>query len=731
MCTGRGKRGQPVTGSSGLLFGFKRRHRTILQTETAECGLACLAMIAEYHGCSTDLASLRRRFLVSAKGARLTSLISIAERLHLGCRAVRAELDALEHLTLPCILHWNFQHYVVLRAVGAKSITISDPAKGERRVPMVEVSRSFTGVALELWPDPEFKAQEKGESIGVRDLAGQVTGLRRSLGQILVFALVLEVLAITSPFFMQWVIDNVLLSRDIGLLAMLALAFGLLMVVQQLIGFVRSWALISLGATANVQWRANVFAHMLRLPAAYFERRHLGDIVSRFSSIDTIQRTLTVSFVESLLDGLMSLLTMVVLFVYSPPLAWVCVGVMSIYGFGRWVWYRPLRDATAAHIVHAARQQSHFLETIRGVRTIKLFQRHEERRLSWLTLLADQMNADVKTQKLQMAWQLLNGLLFGLQQVLVIWLGAKLVMNGQFSVGMLTAFLAYRMQFATRVAAFIDKCIQLTMLRLHGERLADIVLSAPESDRTMTRLMLEAHSLEPNIEVRHLKFRYADHEPWVLKEVNIQVGAGESVAITGPSGCGKTTLMNVMLGVLQPTEGEVLIGGVDIRSLGVDALRSMSASVTQDDTLFEGSIADNICFFDAEADQSWIEACARRAAIHEDIVTMPMGYNTFIGHLGSALSGGQKQRILLARALYKRPQILFLDEATSHLDVRREQAVSSAVRSLRMTRVVIAHRPQTIRTTDRVIRMKDGTVVDTRLIGPVEVVGENVRLASD
>ena len=696
-----------------ISFGFGAKLPLVLQTEATECGLACLCMVAGYHGYRSDLASLRRKFSVSLKGATLSNLIQIANQLELGTRPLKLELDELEQLKLPCILHWNFNHFVVLKDVGAKSITIYDPASGLRKLPHSEVSKAFTGVALELWPNAGFKPQEQKQEIKLRHLMGRVSGLFRSFGQILLLALALEVFSLVSPFFLQWVIDNVIVSADRDLLTTLAIGFGLLMLLQQAVSTIRSWVIMYMGVTLNIQWCANVFSHLVRLPVQYFEKRHLGDVVSRFGSVDQIQRTLTTSFLEAILDGLMTLVTLVMMFIYSATLGWIAVGAMVLYGLSRWVWYRPLRTATEEQIIHAAKQQSHFLETIRGVKTIKLFQRQDERRSSWLALLVDQINADLRTQKLQLLYKLLNGFLFGIENILIIWLGAKLVMDGNFTVGVLMAFNAYKGQFDGRVASLIDKFFELKMLQLRGERLADIVLTEPEVSQGIS----DQESLStPTIEVVGLRFRYGEQEPFVLDGVNLKIAAGESVAVIGPSGCGKTTLINVMLGVFPPTEGDVLIGGVSVKRLGIDSLRRMVGTVLQDDVLFAGSIADNISFFDPHADQPWVEECARLAAISSEIKAMPMGFNSLVGDMGTILSGGQKQRVLLARALYKRPKILFLDEATSHLDIAKEHEVNAAVKSLNITRVIVAHRPETIATATRVVELLDGKVASDAVL---------------
>ena len=707
-----------MSALDALAVGVRRRLPLVLQTEAAECGLACIAMIASYYGRRIDLAVLRRRHGVSLKGTTLASLIDVAHRQGLATRAVRLDLDEIPRLAVPCILHWNLDHFVVLKRARRRSILVHDPAAGERKLSLGEASKSFTGVALELWPGDGFVRAEERRSVRLRALMGRVTGLKRSFGQVLMLAAAIEVFTAASPLYLQWVIDHALPSANLDLLTTLAVGFGLLVILRHSIGALRSWVIMHVGAVLSLQWQANAFDHLLRLPLPYFEKRHLGDIVSRFRSIDVIQRTLTTSFVEAVVDGVMTLVVLVVAFLYSPVLAAIAVAAIALYALVRWAWYRPLRRATEEQIVHAAKQESHFFETARGIRSIKLFGRRHERREAWLELLVDQLNAGLRAQRLSIFHRLANGLTFGIENVLVVWLGARLVLDNALSVGMLMAFMSYREQLSTRVGALIDKLVELRMLRIHGERLADILLTEPEAREGSGRLVIgEDRCGGCGIEIRGLRFRYAEHEPYVLDGVNLTIAPGESVVIVGPSGGGKSTLLHILLGMLPPSEGEVLIGGRDIRSIGTEALHRSIGCVMQADSLFAGSIADNISFFDPGAEQQHIEACAKLASVHAEIVAMPMGYNTFVGYMGSVLSGGQQQRILLARALYKRPSILILDEATSHLDVKREILVSAAVRELAMTRVIVAHRPQTAATADRIVTLAGGRIVkDTRLI---------------
>jgi ATP-binding cassette subfamily B protein RaxB len=689
-----------------LRFGHAKRLPMFLQTEAAECGLAAIGMVACFHGHRVDLAALRRRFTVSLKGSTLAFLMQVAGRLNLAPRPLRLELDELIQLRAPCILHWDLNHFVVLKAVDARGATVHDPAFGVRRLTHAQLSKHFTGIALELTPTNEFKALDDRRRIRLRDLLGTVTGLRRSLAQIFVMALALQAIAIVTPFYMQWAVDGAVVSADRDLLTVLGLGFLLLTIVQVILTAVRSWVVLYLSTTLNLQWLANVFSHLLRLPVSYFEKRHLGDVVSRFGAVNTIQRTLTSSFVEALIDGVMAIATLAMMFVYSAMLSAVAIMAVLSYGVLRWAFYDPLKRATEEQIVHTAKQQSHFLETVRGVQSIKLFGRQEERRSRWLNLVVDAVNQDLVTQKLGLGFRSANGLVFGVERISIVWLGALLVLDSAFSIGMLFAFMSYKDQFSARVAGLIDKMIDLRMLNLQGERLADIVLTPPEQAAQDAA----PQAMDASLEVRELSFRYSDMEPFVLLNCSFSVAPGESVAIVGASGGGKTTLVKLMLGLLAPTDGKIFAGGLDIQKLGIDRYRKLVGTVMQDDQLFAGSIADNICFFDPSPDQSAIEHFARMAAVHDDIAAMPMGYNTLIGDMGAALSGGQKQRILLARALYKRPRILFLDEATSALDVQKEKAVNDAIRSLKLTRIIIAHRPETIASAERVIVLQGGKV---------------------
>lgn len=693
-----------------LQFGWRRRLPVMLQTQAAECGLACVGMIASYHGHDLDLVSLHRRFSPSLKGATLDDVMLIASRLDLTSRALRLELDELGKLRLPCILHWDMSHFVVLKSVSRGKITIHDPARGAYDVPLAEVSDHFTGIALELMPSPSFTRTKARESISMANLVGSVTGIRAAFAQVLLLSVALEVFGIVTPFYMQWVMDQVLVSADADLLTLLAVGFLLVVLFQHAVSALRSWVVTWFSSLLGVQWTANVCSHLFRLPMTYFEQRHIGDVVSRFGAINTIQSTLTTQFVGALLDGVMAVVTLAMLFVYSPTLTWLVLGLFAAYALIRWIAYRPFRQANEEQIVYAARAESNLLESIRGVQAIKLANKQEARVATYANAVVERTNKDVAIERLSIGFSTLQGVIAGAGRVVLVWLAAKQVLDGQFSAGMLVAFISFAEQFLARGAALISTLIDLRMLRLHGERLADIVLTDVESDMEgkVARSADAGWTTSPAIDVRDVRFRYAETEPWVLDGCSLSIAPGESVALVGPSGQGKTTMAKLLLGLLTPEHGSVCVDGVDIRKLGLHRHRELIGCVMQDDILFAGSIADNICFFDPQPDQARIEEAARLAQIHDDIVAMPMGYQSLVGDMGSSLSGGQRQRVLLARAFYRKPAILVLDEATSHLDVERERSINDAVRAMNITRIIIAHRPETIRSADRVIVLEHG-----------------------
>ena len=690
-----------------LKLGFGRKLPLLLQNEAAECGLACLGMVSGFYEHRFDMLTLRRRFATTLKGATLEQLMDMAGRLQLASRPLRLDLHELRELRLPCVLHWNLNHFVVLQAVGRQHIVIVDPASGRRKVPLAELSRAFSGIALELWPLADFEEKDEARPVPLKKLVGHLQGLWPAVVKILLLALCIEVFTLLSPLYLQWVLDQVVVSADRDLLTTLAIGFALVAILRVLTTALRGYLLMYVSSLASVQWQSNVFAHLLRLPTAYFEKRHIGDVASRFHAVDSIQQTLSSSFFSTVLDGIMGIAVLVMMMLYSWQLSLLSFLLVFLYLLLRVLWYSPLRAATEEGIIHAAAHDSNFLETIRGIKTIKLFNSQQQRMSLRQSLLADKVNAGLRVSKLQLFYGLGSGLLSALGSILMVFLGARMILAGQFTVGALMAFMSYQGMLDSRITQLINNYFTLKMLRIQTSRLGDIVMSKAEP--VVTEIVPTTRQ-PMRIRVEHLRFRYSEYEPYVLDDVSFTINAGESVAIVGASGCGKTTLLNVLLGNLAAESGEVYLDERKCSMEDMIAARNRMGIVMQDDVLFAGSISDNIAFFATPADQEKVVMSARLAAIHDEIEAMPMGYHTLVGDMGTVFSGGQKQRILLARALYREPDVLFLDEATSHLDIARENAVNQAVRALPVTRVIIAHRMETILSTARVIVLEQGKV---------------------
>jgi ATP-binding cassette, subfamily B, bacterial CvaB/MchF/RaxB len=678
----------------------------IHQAAATECGLACLAMVASFYGRQTDLNTLRRKHPGSLKGTTLRTVMDIAARLGLAGRPLRLEIANLRKLRTPAILHWDMNHFVVLRQADRSGLIIHDPGLGVRRHSFAEVSKHFTGVALELTPDGTFRRQKAAPKLSLFDFLGQISGLAPVLIQTLVLSVVLQLYVLASPFYMQIVIDHAIAKNDSDLLLVLAMGFALFLLINTGATLIRARLLIYAQSTLAFQMGTGLFRHLLGLPMAYFEKRHIGDLVSRFSSTGPVRALLAEGLVTALIDGIMALLTVTMMFLYQPTLSLIALAALTLYLALRIGSYYPLRRRMLELIEARSRENSAFIETMRAVQSIKIFTRESERSAFWMNRYAHVVQVEASTGYLQVIFQMANQTVFGLENVLIIYLGAQAALAGNMTVGMLLAFISYKHQFVDKAASLIGRAIEYRMLDLHLERLADIACAEPEQEHS--RPAAYQQPIEGNIEIRDLCFRYAGDEPFILRNINLSIRAGEYVAISGPTGHGKTTLLKVMLGLLEPTSGEILVDGVPLRVLGHEAFRQSIGVVMQEDQLPTGSIADNICFFDETFDLEHMVRCAELAGIHEEICRMPMAYNSLIGDMGTSLSGGQKQRVLLARALYRRPRLLFMDEGTSHLDIATERQVTAAIKALGLTRVIIAHRPETIASAPRRLVLQDG-----------------------
>ncbi len=702
----------------------QQHFQPIRQSTAAECGLACIGMIAGYHGHRTDLVSLRKRFEITLKGATVADLIAIASNMGFGARGIRCEPENLSELTLPAILHWDLNHFVVLFKVKGTRATIADPARGMVHLSLRELSNHFTGVALELSPTAEFAPQNEKEHVRLSNLVRFDRGTLKPIMQALLLSFVLQLFVIAAPFFIQLVIDEAILKGDVSLIIALAVGFAGLKLFEIATAFMRRVVFQLISAVLAFDLKSSIFHHLLRLPISYFHSRSMGDVQQRFNSLNTISRFIADGLVEAVVDGVLAVLIGIVLFIYDWRLA-LAVGVFaSAYAALRIAFLRVSKRADEEQQIAQADEASRFLETLSAIQTVKVAGIETEREGIWRNIATETVRADLRAGNLVIGYNTLSEGLIGLSQIVIVSLAAFAVLQGNFSIGMITAFLAYKIQFEQRLISLIDKWAGLQLLGVHLDRVADIAMTEKEATE-VTRTQIE--KLRGVVTLENVGFRYAPMEPSILHDVSFEIGAGEFVALTGPSGQGKSTLLKLLVGLYPCSHGQILYDGRPISHWGVNGLRKQVGAVMQDDMLLPGSIEENVCLFDENIDHSRVHWACEIAQIHSTLQSLPMGYQTLIGDMGTTISGGQKQRLLLARALYRMPSILVIDEGTSQLDVKTESQINSALKELKITRIAAAHRPDTLAKADRVITIANGMAFGEGVTPPdgVKVVYSN------
>jgi ATP-binding cassette subfamily B protein RaxB len=463
-----------------LRFSGNARLPMIHQSETSECGLACLAMVSGYHGFNTSLQEMRSRYGVSLKGLTLRGLMDIASAVKFSTRALRIELNELGKVQLPAILHWDFNHFVTLKKVTRKYIEVHNPALGVRKYELHEAGTHFTGIALELSPTADFSRGENAPRLRLSQIWGDLRGLNRLLVQILALSMVIQLVSLASPFYMQLVVDEVLIKQDRSLLNVLGLGFFGLTMIAVFTTVLRSYGQLYLVNQINFALGSSLFHHLIRLPLDYFHKRHMGDVVSRFGSIRNIQEFVTDSALIVFLDGIMAITTLVMIFIYSPLLSFIILTCLTLYALLRIAMFAPLRNRTHESIAKAASQESNFMESVRAIKSIKAFARESDREGIWNNRLADTINSEIRIGKLTIGYELIDGFLTGTCQVLVVFVGATQVIEGVLSLGMLYAFMSYQWHFSSAMTSLINQLIKIMMIKLHLERLADIALTPME-----------------------------------------------------------------------------------------------------------------------------------------------------------------------------------------------------------------------------------------------------------
>jgi len=680
-----------------------RRYRipVVLQAEQAECGLAAVAMISAYFGHKLDLATLRRRYAILNSGPSLRSILSVANAIGLSGRPVRLGLADLGRLSLPAILHWEFDHFVVITRVKRRGVVVHDPAIGCRFITRREFGDAFTGVAVEFSRSANFATGETGQVPLLGSLIRSFKGLKGFLGLMLGLLLVTQLLALVPPVATQLLIDEVVLGQDRRWLYKVLAGVGLIMVTTLLIEVLRRWIALYSGTRLATDSTTAVVQHLLHLPVATVVVRPVGDLLSRIDSLKPIRAAVT----ESCLNGIVQLVIVITTFgvmtFYSPGLTLLSAAAMGITMCLHGFLLPRSRALNLETVVTSAQASNSLIESLRSYRAVQALGLDAQRLAHWQRYFVASINAGARQGRLRIAESMGQGLIVTLEFVLFLGIGIGGVVDKQITLGVLFAFLSLRGRLNAAAAQMISVVRELFLLRSHIERVGELVAEAPQPPAPAAAIR---RTISGSIECSAISYQYPGRER-LLDRFSCSIVAGESVVISGPSGVGKSTLLYILSAGLRPTAGSILVDGVEADLWDSRVLRRQFGIVLQQDRLFQGSIADNISCFDSAPDLGRIREAACRAVIWGDIQALPMTAHTQVADGGATLSGGQVQRILIARALYRSPQVLFLDEATSHLDDATEQRVLDNLNALNMTIVSVAHRNNALAKGGRVIRL--------------------------
>jgi ATP-binding cassette, subfamily B, bacterial len=689
-----------------------KRVPVILQMTPHECGAACLAMVLSYHGRETSINECREFLRSGRDGLTARSIADAGRELGMRVRAFSVEPSGLGQTALPAIVHWEFNHFLVVERWSDSYVQVVDPAVGRRRLSHEEFSDGFTGVVLVMEPEVGFTRRTARDKMSWRSYLGTLLatpGARGLLTQVLVVSVILQILGLVFPLFTMVLVDRVLPNQAYGMLTMLGAGMVCLVAAQVILGYLRSTLSLFLEARLDSEVMLGFFERVLRLPFSFFRERSSGDILARLGSISVIREVLTGQLVSVLLDGTMAVFYAVVLLVWQPLYGLFAMAVGLIQVLILLASRRPLYELTERDIAAQAESQSYLVEALTGIDTIKA-SASEDRALShWMNLFYKQLNISLRRSHLANLVETGREALGSLAPVILLWFGGMSVLNGSMTLGTMLAVTSLAVAFLGPLADLVGSAQQIQLIGANLARISDVMQTAPEQEAAGLQRVSE---LTGRIAIRNASFRYHSTGPWIIRDLSLSIEPGQKIAIVGRTGSGKSTLAMLMLGLYPLDEGEIRYDDLSLKVLDYRSLRNHIGVVMQDPVLFSGSIRRNIASFDPELPIERIEEAAGMAAIHHEIMTMPMGYETILAEGGVDLAGGQRQRLAIARALAHRPEILILDEATSHLDADTERIVDDNLSNLPCTRIVIAHRLSTVRNADEIVVLDEGVIVE-------------------
>ena len=688
-----------------------RRVPVLVQMSAVECGAACLAMILSYFGRKTTVSEVRNRCQIGRDGLSALDLVKAARSYGLRVRADSLQEDDLRLVTVPAIVHWEFNHFLIVERISDHWVEVVDPAVGRRRLTLEAFWNGFTGIVLMLEPGVQFeRATTTPRRITLRGYARAYLKLAPwSIAQLLLASLLLQVFGLSVPLLTAIVVNQVLPFKLQETLTLLAVGLFILMVAQVVMTLLRSTVLLYLQTKVDRQMMLSFFEHLLNLPLRFFQQRSSGDLLARLGSNAVIRDTVSNQLISTILDGSFVTLYLVFLFLGSPLFGVVALAlgvaqVVVLLASGR-----HIRSLAKQELLTQGTFQGYAAEALVGITTLKAAGAEQQALERWANLFFEQLNASIRRNLLS---SLVNAIVTNLEEaapLLLLVMGTVQVLNGTLQAGTMLALVTLASYFLDPLGSLVASGQRLQVVRSHLERVSDVLEAESEQDVQALRL---PPRLSGHVRLQSVSFQYDPHSPVILHDINVAIRPGQKVAIVGRTGSGKTTLGMLLLGLYLPTTGDIFYDHIPLRTLHYQAVRAQFGVVTQGSTIFSGSIRENIALNQPGMPIEQVIHAAWSAALHEDILQMPMEYETFVSEGGTALSGGQRQRLALARALATSPAILLLDEATSALDVLTEQVVERNLRTEACTQIIIAHRLSTIRNADLILVLDQGTITE-------------------
>jgi ATP-binding cassette subfamily B protein len=681
----------------------------VAQLTPTDCGAASLASVLAYHGKHVPIHQVRTMLGGGRNGVNARQILTAARAFGFSARGVAVEPNKLRYLPRGSVLHWELAHFVVFERCTEDTVVIIDPALGRRELPMPQVAKSLSGVALVFEPGADFVRQKPKRSDRLSRYAQWMFGVRGIWGRSIGTSFFLQLLALSAPGLMSVVVDKVVPRGDDQLLYLVAAGFLTVSSFYFLSTFLRSRLLLELRTKVESRMSMDFVEHLLALPYGFFQQRTTGDLMMRLSSQASIRELLTTGALSALLDGAMVLIYFCLLLGAAPILAIVAL-VLALVQVGTYLIAAKKNSRLVVEGLAAqSRLEGYQVEMLSGIETLKSMGATDKTLYRWADLYVDSLNRSIAKGELEAVFQALIQALRFCGPLILILVGAHEVLEGNLSLGAMLGLSALGSGFLEPITNLVGTGMKLTQLQGYMERIED-VLDTPREIPREKLARAPGPRIEGAVTVEGLSFRYPSEPQPVLEGITFDVQPGETVAIVGASGSGKSTLARLLAGLYEPLSGTVSFDAKDLRSWDLATLRESLGIVTQDTRLFSGTIRDNASLFENALEHEEVQRACELAALHSTIEAMPMGYETMLADGGSSLSGGQRQRVSLARALVRNPSVLVLDEATSALDTITEHQVQENLRSLRCTRIVVAHRLSTIIEADKIVVLEKGRI---------------------